>query len=377
MIDRRPRHVLQGQKQHPVDRIRIGRRFRRQQLAIEVEVGIFRRQEFLQLADRRPLNCIAGDRAFEDVMGLVFRVDGQFKRETVVDVDVREDTALAVLDHLLAFQVVLAAFLFEQVANQGGAVAEDVQVDVGTFADVAGHHAADQPRPESAQEAHHAQRLQTHVAQIDGAAVAFVDAGEDLDLLADFGIGGKVFGFDPLTAEPFGRLAFRGEVFGFDALVHQAGRFESDGLTQFTLTHSFEAPLSGPSMRRGAGERNTCQFHCIDREHVAPSGKARLRIYSGSYRNTAETAVAPRKTGCATAVSAVFDSLREQTLSDRKSTLQPTQREIFSHPLTERPITFPSGFVRRGCLITLVRPGGLWSYGAAYWTSISATNGTD
>ena len=96
---------------------------------------------------------------------------------------------------------------------------------------MAGHHAADEPRPERPQQAHHAQRLQTHVAQVDGTAVAFMDAREDLDLLADLGVGGKVFGFDPLTAEAFGGLAFRGEVFGFDPLVHQAGRFEGDGLT--------------------------------------------------------------------------------------------------------------------------------------------------
>ena len=55
---------------------------------------------------------------------------------------------LAVLDDLLALDVELVAFVFEQVGDQPDAVAEDVQVDVGALADVAGHDAADQPRPE-------------------------------------------------------------------------------------------------------------------------------------------------------------------------------------------------------------------------------------
>ena len=140
---------------------------------------------------------------------------------------------------------------FEQVADQGGTVAEDVQVDVGAFADVAGHHAADEPRPERAQQPHQPQRRQAHVAQVHGAAVAFVDAGEHLDLVADFGVGGEVFRFDPLAAEPFGGLAFGGEVFGFDAFVHQAGGLKGDRLTQFTLAHPFKRRYQ--AHRSGAG----------------------------------------------------------------------------------------------------------------------------
>ncbi len=86
--------------------------------------------------------------------------------------------------------------LLEQVGDQGGAVGEDVHVDVGAFADVAGHDAADQPRPEGAQQPHQAQCFEAHVAEVLGASVAFVDAGEELDLVADFGVGGEVFGFD-------------------------------------------------------------------------------------------------------------------------------------------------------------------------------------
>ena len=135
------------------------------QLLVEIQIRIFAGQQFLQLADRRPLDRLAGDRAFEDVMGLVLGVDGQLEVEAVVDVDVREDARLAVFDDLLAFEVELAAGLFEQVGDEGGAVAEDVQVDVGAFADVAGHDAADEPRPEGAEQPHQAQGVQAHVAR--------------------------------------------------------------------------------------------------------------------------------------------------------------------------------------------------------------------
>ena len=46
------------------------------------------------------------------------------------------------------------------------------------------------------QQPHQAQGLEAHVAQVLGAAVAFVEAGEELDLVADFGVGGEVFGLD-------------------------------------------------------------------------------------------------------------------------------------------------------------------------------------
>ena len=82
--------------------------------------------------------------------------------------------------------------------------------------------------------------------------VAFVDAGEELDLLADFGVGGEVCGFDTLPAKAFGGLAFGGEVLGFDSLVHQASGFERDRLAEFDITHPFRAPFIKP-MLVGAG----------------------------------------------------------------------------------------------------------------------------
>ena len=48
-------------------------------------------QKLLQFADRGPLDGLAGDRAAEDVMGLVLGINGQLQVEAGVDVDVRED----------------------------------------------------------------------------------------------------------------------------------------------------------------------------------------------------------------------------------------------------------------------------------------------
>ncbi len=119
------------------------------------------------------------------------------------------------------------------------AVGENVNVDVGAFADVAGHDAADEPRPEGTEKAHEPQGFEAHVAEVGGAVVAFVEAGEDLDLIADFGVGREVRRFDAAPAQAFGGLAFGGEVFGFLSLVHQPGGFQRDRLTKFGISHPF------------------------------------------------------------------------------------------------------------------------------------------
>ncbi len=130
---------------------------------------------------------------------------------------------------------------------------EDVQVDIAAAADVAGQRAADQPRPEDAQQAHHSQRLDPHLAQILGALVPFEQAGEDLDLVANLPIAGQILGFDPAASHPLGGFQLGPVILGLDALVHQAGGFPGDLLPQLAVKHETIAPKSGPSKRRRAG----------------------------------------------------------------------------------------------------------------------------
>src|SRR5262249_54503727 len=69
--------------------------------------------------------------------------------------------------------------------------------------------------------------------------VALVEAGKDLDLVADFGIGGEVFGLDAAPAQPLGGLALGGEILGLDAFVHQPGGFQGNGLAKLGICHPF------------------------------------------------------------------------------------------------------------------------------------------
>ena len=64
----------------------------------------------------------------------------------------------------------------------------NVQVDVGAFAHVSRHDAADEARAKAAELPHEAKCVQAHVAQVLGALFALVHAGKELDQVADFGI---------------------------------------------------------------------------------------------------------------------------------------------------------------------------------------------
>ncbi len=153
-------------------------------------------------------------------MRLVLGIDSQFIIERVAHVDVREHTSLVVLDHLLAFDVESVPLAVEQADDQLHAVRKQVDVDVRALADMAGHDAADQPGLEPAQQAHEAQSVQAHVAQMLGARLAFLGAREDLNEVADFGVGREIVGLEMASAEPFRGLALRGEVLGLHAVVH-------------------------------------------------------------------------------------------------------------------------------------------------------------
>ena len=66
--------------------------------SFQVQSRLLVAKELLQLGDRRPLDRPAGDRALEDVARLVLGIQRQLEAEAVVDVDVREDPLLVVLD---------------------------------------------------------------------------------------------------------------------------------------------------------------------------------------------------------------------------------------------------------------------------------------
>ena len=191
----------------------------------------------LQLGDAGPLDRFAGDRAFENVVGLVGRVDGEFEVEAVDEMDVREDAFLAVLADLLAFDGVVEAVLIEQMRDGFGRIGEDVQVDVGALPHVAGEDAADQPRAKRREAAHHRQRGEPHGEQVIGAGCAFEQPGQQLDLVADFDVAGQVGRLDPALADLPGRFLFGRVVFRLLPGIHQPGGFPGDLPPQFRAIH--------------------------------------------------------------------------------------------------------------------------------------------
>ena len=198
--------------------------------------------KFLEFLDRGPLDRLARDRTFEDEMSLVLGIDGQLVVELVAYVDVREDARLVVLDHLFALDVEHVPFPFEQTGDHFDAVRKEVDVDIGTFADMASHHAADEARPEPAEQAHQVQSVQAHVAQIGDAGIAFLGARKTLNQVADFRIRREIVRFDVAAAKALCGFAFRCEVLGLHAIVHQAGSFEGNGMTETNIGHPFYAP---------------------------------------------------------------------------------------------------------------------------------------
>src|SRR5262249_36930938 len=102
------------------------------------------------------------DRAAEYVVGFVFRVNGQLIVKPIVDMNVRKGARLIVFDDMLTLHVELEPFVLECGGDQSGIVGEKVDIDVRSFPDMAGHHAADEARTKSAQDAHEAECFKTH-----------------------------------------------------------------------------------------------------------------------------------------------------------------------------------------------------------------------
>ena len=93
-----------------------------------------------------------------------------------------------------------------------------------------------------------------HFAEVFLAFFALVEVGECLDLVADFAVGGKVFGSEAVfDAEPAGRLALGGEVLGYVTGVHQSRCEERDLPADSFICHVLFSPrISSPGVRRWA-----------------------------------------------------------------------------------------------------------------------------
>ena len=91
-------------------------------------------QNLFQFGDGSPLDRLARDRDLEDVVNLVFGIERQLKFVAIVEMDVGKSTFLTVLDDSLVLDVVLQTTLVKCVGHEGEAVAEYVQIDVGTLA---------------------------------------------------------------------------------------------------------------------------------------------------------------------------------------------------------------------------------------------------
>ncbi len=259
-------------------------------LEIEVDLGVFELEGVLELGDRGSFDRLAGDRGFEDVVDLVLGIQGQLVGETIVDVNMREDSLFAILDDSLTLDFIRQGIFVEGVGDDGLAVGKDVDVDIGTVPDVAGPDAADQAGSEPREFAHQAKGLEAHVVEVLEPFGAFMDPGHRLDLVADLGVGGEVAGsesvFDP---ELFGGLALGGEVLGFGPIVHQLGGEKGDLPPDAFVSHGEKVRRLGPLRRRWAWEPGvrSRRKNSIEGDREAPVGLTSIDvIIAGIFRRS-------------------------------------------------------------------------------------------
>ena len=194
---------------------------------------------------------LAGDRAFEDVVGLVAGVKRQLEVEAVRDMNVRICPLFALLEDPLALDLVDDPLGIQGRRDRLEAVGEQVQVDVRAPAHVAGQRAADQARAETLQKPHHAQGFQAHLPQLLGAVVALVHPGHDLDFVADFAIAGQVGGLEVAADDSPGGLHLGPEILRFFAGVHEPGRFPCEPATRLVTSHRLCADIKPIDAARG------------------------------------------------------------------------------------------------------------------------------
>ena len=126
-----------------------------------------------------------------------------------------------------------------------------MQVDVGAAADVAGQGAADQPRAEGPQDAHHAEGFEPHVAEIFGPPLAFMEVGPDLDLIADFAVAGQIARLEIASGDPPGRLEFGRKIFRDLPVVHEPGGLPSHLAANLVAGHPLAPTQAARDARNG------------------------------------------------------------------------------------------------------------------------------
>src|SRR5690606_6376421 len=121
--------------------------------------------------------------------------------------------------------------------------------NVRALPDMPGQRAADDLGAKACQQPHVPQTFQPHFLEVVGAGFAFVDAGKDLDLVADLGVGGQILRFDPPAANAAGGFHLGPVVLRLLADVHQPGGFPSDLLAELWSRHAVPR-FAGPGPNR-------------------------------------------------------------------------------------------------------------------------------
>jgi len=109
-------------------------------------------------------------------------------------VDVGESALLVLLDDPLPLDGERETLVLEHRGDGRRVVGEDVDVNIRALADVARVRAADQLRAEGAEQPHHVEGGDAHLSEVFLAFFSLVEVGQGLDLVADFAVGGEVFG---------------------------------------------------------------------------------------------------------------------------------------------------------------------------------------
>lgn len=259
-------HPLKRHEKHSINLESIDSLVDPRKLAFKIEPGNLASKRVLKLGDRRALDRLAGDRAFEHVMRLILGIKRQLERISIFNMNVCENTLSPVLDDSLVFNAMLETERIDRVGHVRGMIREHVDVDIRTFAHVPRKDAADQSRSKPSERPHHPKSGDTHLLKFDKPFLPLVDSRSRLNLIANFAIrreiGGAMAILDPQTARG---LPLGGEIFGFKAFVHKLSGENGDLPSKTLVGHEMLVRRLSPSRRRGAWfadrSRNTLEFN--------------------------------------------------------------------------------------------------------------------